>query len=313
MAEDSERIPTPDKQSNGIAQGSLSKDTNKGATSEPSHCFADHIFKKPTFCDVCHHMIVGKNKDGNVKKYGLRCKLCRINIHHKCEENSAACWGKVPRGFKRHFSTPLVFTFKDILPIDTASKVDPVYETLRIGTSLCSRKSKSENDGKEGKKTKTSKDEDADSENSESEDENEEEGENAGDNDEGTPDAAGKPTIVPSYTYLALYRFAAQEKDDLDLHPGDRLQVIDDSNEEWWKGKIGESIGYFPANFTIKIRNTESVFRCLRTFVGNRYLGQITLKQDQVCVEKGPESNGFMMVTSGRKKGLVPVDYLEAI
>ncbi|XP_033934221.1 SH3 and cysteine-rich domain-containing protein isoform X2 [Pseudochaenichthys georgianus] len=23
------------------------------------HCFMEHIFKKPTFCDVCNHMIVG--------------------------------------------------------------------------------------------------------------------------------------------------------------------------------------------------------------------------------------------------------------
>ncbi|CAN0360766.1 unnamed protein product [Lampetra fluviatilis] len=123
----------------------------------------------------------------------------------------------------------------------------------------------------------------------------------------------GKDTVTSAFTYVALYRFQSQEKDDLDLHPGDRLQVTDDSNEEWWKGKIGERVGYFPANFTLKIRTTERVFRCVRTFVGNRYLGQITLKQDQICVEKGGGSNGFLAVTSGRKKGLVPGDFLEQI
>lgn len=25
-----------------------------------AHAFQEHIFKKPTFCDVCNHMIVGK-------------------------------------------------------------------------------------------------------------------------------------------------------------------------------------------------------------------------------------------------------------
>lgn len=24
------------------------------------HAFQEHVFKKPTFCDVCNHMIVGK-------------------------------------------------------------------------------------------------------------------------------------------------------------------------------------------------------------------------------------------------------------
>lgn len=31
------------------------------AESNQVHVFQEHIFKKPTFCDVCNHMIVGKN------------------------------------------------------------------------------------------------------------------------------------------------------------------------------------------------------------------------------------------------------------
>ncbi|XP_061432525.1 SH3 and cysteine-rich domain-containing protein-like [Lethenteron reissneri] len=285
----------------------------------PAHRFVDHFFKKPTFCDICHHMVVGKTNEGEIAKYGLRCKLCRINIHHKCMENSKECFGKVPRGFKRHFSTPLVFKQHGVLPIVIDDKVDPDYETLRIGNSLSHRnKGKGDEDDKKGGQTsETSQDNDVESEYLENENENDEVFENAENmeqnSDETKGKKPGKDTVTSAFTYVALYRFQSQEKDDLDLHPGDRLQVTDDSNEEWWKGKIGERVGYFPANFTLKIRTTERVFRCVRTFVGNRYLGQITLKQDQICVEKGGGSNGFLAVTSGRKKGLVPGDFLEQI
>uniref|UniRef100_A0A8B9RG43 SH3 and cysteine rich domain 3 n=1 Tax=Astyanax mexicanus TaxID=7994 RepID=A0A8B9RG43_ASTMX len=87
-----------------------------------------------------------------------------------------------------------------------------------------------------------------------------------------------------SHYYLALYRFKAIEKDDLDLHPGDRITVIDDSNEEWWRGKIGERSGFLPANYIIRVRSGERVYKVTRSFVGNREMGQITLKKDQVGI-----------------------------
>lgn len=34
---------------------------NQQQESNKTHIFQEHIFKKPTFCDICNHMIVGKN------------------------------------------------------------------------------------------------------------------------------------------------------------------------------------------------------------------------------------------------------------
>lgn len=93
------------------------------------------------------------------------------------------------------------------------------------------------------------------------------------------------------------------------VSPGDRIIVLDDSNEEWWRvssaswklncalalllrpkrlylqGKMGEKTGYFPTNYIIKVRASERVFKVTRSFVGNREMGQITLKKDQVVLE----------------------------
>ena len=49
-----------------------------------------------------------------------------------------------------------------------------------------------------------------------------------------------------------------------------------------FQGKMGDKTGYFPTNYLIKVRASERVFKVTRSFVGNREMGQITLKKDQV-------------------------------
>ncbi|XP_016104413.1 SH3 and cysteine-rich domain-containing protein 3 [Sinocyclocheilus grahami] len=120
-------------------------------------------------------------------------------------------------------------------------------------------------------------------------------------------------TFSQSHCYMALYRFKAIEKDDLDFHPGDRITVLDDSNEEWWRGKIGEKTGYLPINYIIRVRAGERVYKVTRSFVGNREMGQITLKKDQIVVKKGEEVNGYLKVSTGRKLGFFPANLLQEI
>ncbi|XP_051565728.1 SH3 and cysteine-rich domain-containing protein 3-like [Myxocyprinus asiaticus] len=106
-------------------------------------------------------------------------------------------------------------------------------------------------------------------------------------------------TFSQSHYYLALYRFRAIGKDDLDFHQGDRITVLDDSNEEWWRGKAGEKTGYLPMTYIIRVRAGEQTYKVTRSFVGNRKMGQITLKKDQIVVKKGEEVNGYLKVSTG--------------
>ncbi|XP_019360224.1 PREDICTED: SH3 and cysteine-rich domain-containing protein 3 [Gavialis gangeticus] len=127
------------------------------------------------------------------------------------------------------------------------------------------------------------------------------------------PKAGVRGGFGQSHYFVALYRFKALEKDDLDFPPGEKITVIDDSNEEWWRGKIGEKVGYFPTNYIIRVRAGERVLKVTRSFVGNREIGQITLKKDQIVVQKGEELNGYIKVYTGRKVGLFPADFLQEI
>ncbi|KAG8521539.1 SH3 and cysteine-rich domain-containing protein [Galemys pyrenaicus] len=100
---------------------------------------------------------------GTTAKHGLRCKACKMSIHHKCIDGlpPQRCMGKLvrpdsrrgprapaqPKGFRRYYSSPLLIheqfgCIKEVMPIACGNKVDPVYETLRFGTSLAQRTKK---------------------------------------------------------------------------------------------------------------------------------------------------------------------------
>ncbi|XP_072582503.1 SH3 and cysteine-rich domain-containing protein isoform X2 [Vulpes vulpes] len=296
-----------------------------------AHTFQEHIFKKPTFCDVCNHMIVGANA-----KHGLRCKACKTSLHHKCMDGLAPqrCMGKLPKGFRRYYSSPLLIheqfgCIKEVMPIACGNKVDPVYETLRFGTSLAQRTKKgSSGSGSDSPHRTSTSDlvevpEEAD-------------GPGGGCDprkrsnsvftypENGTDDLSHQAKNINHQgslskeplqmnTYVALYKFVPQENEDLEMRPGDMITLLEDTNEDWWKGKIQDRIGFFPANFVQRVQQNEKIFRCVRTFLGCKEQGQMTLKENQICVTSEEEQDGFIRVLSGKKRGLVPLDVLENI
>uniref|UniRef100_A0A3B4V7T1 SH3 and cysteine rich domain 3 n=1 Tax=Seriola dumerili TaxID=41447 RepID=A0A3B4V7T1_SERDU len=245
-------------------------------------------------------------------KFALRCKNCKTSIHHQCQSyvEFQRCFGKIPPGFRRAYSSPLYSSQQNA----TSNRTDPVFETLRIGVIMANKERKK---GSEDKKNMMMMMMEED----ESQPKQEEEGGEGGDvvvfmfvffqNKKLQPGKIG--VFSQSHYYLALYRFKAIEKDDLDVHAGDRITVIDDSNEEWWRGKIGERTGFIPANYIIRVRAGERVYKVTRSFVGNREMGQITLKKDQIVVKKGEEVNGYLKVSTGRKLGFFPANLLQEI
>nr|XP_019952135.1 PREDICTED: SH3 and cysteine-rich domain-containing protein 3 isoform X2 [Paralichthys olivaceus] len=238
------------------------------------HKFKDHYCKKPKFCDVCARMIVLNNK------FALRCKNCKTSIHHQCQSyvEFQRCFGKIPPGFRRAYSSPLYSsqqnaTVSQLLPFSQSNRTDPVFETLRIGVIMANKERKK---GSEDKKNMMMMMMEEDESQPKQEDEGGDganvEGDKRGDkaaaDDKSKKPQPGKIGVFSqSHYYLALYRFKAVEKDDLDVHAGDRITVIDDSNEEWWR----------------------------------------------IVVKKGEEVNGYLKVSTGRKLGFFPANLLQEI
>ncbi|XP_051579488.1 SH3 and cysteine-rich domain-containing protein isoform X1 [Myxocyprinus asiaticus] len=311
-------------------------------TDPNAHTFLEHIFKKPHFCDVCNHMIVacqgGAGKVfGTNAKLGLRCKACKMGIHHKCLDGvgQQRCMGKLPKGFQRYSSSPMLIQeqfgcIREVMPIACGSKVDPVYETLRFGTSLAQKTKRTS--GSESPQRNSTSDvaqvpEEKSTQSSRAQlvrkpsdnvfmplENGTEHFHVAERKSEGSPSNRElKRAPLQLNTYVALFRFTPQDSQDLEMRPGDRIILADDSNDDWWKGIIEDRIGYFPASFAHQVKVGDRVFRCNRTFIGCKEQGQITLKEGQICVSSEEEHNGFIRVDSGKKRGFVPCDVLENI
>ncbi|KAJ8414309.1 hypothetical protein AAFF_G00051790 [Aldrovandia affinis] len=285
-----------------------------------THCFQEHVFRRPTHCQLCKHVIVGNSKQG------LRCKACKLGTHLWCssELSQQPCNGK-SGAFKRNFSSPLLATDQPgvVKPAPTSqessvkARVDPVYEALRYGTSLAqmSRSSFGSISESPTRSMGEGGEEKVESQPITEEETVPETGVlTPSESEDAVSLKAPKRIEVHSiHTYVALYKFLPQEKNDLELHPGDRVQVTDDSNEDWWKGKSGDKVGFFPANFVQRVRPGERVWRVTQAFLGSREKGQMTVKASQICVGKNEASDGFLKLSSGKKRGLVPHESLEEI
>ncbi|KAG7460114.1 hypothetical protein MATL_G00217790 [Megalops atlanticus] len=51
----------------------------------------------------------------------------------------------------------------------------------------------------------------------------------------------------------ALYDFTAEEADELGFSAGEVIEVLDQSDSSWWKGRLRGRIGLFPANYIMPL------------------------------------------------------------
>ncbi|KAJ8290328.1 hypothetical protein GJAV_G00011470 [Gymnothorax javanicus] len=61
--------------------------TNQGFSINVPHKFNVHNYKVPTFCDHCGSLLWG------IVKQGLHCKICKMNVHIRCQGNVAPSCG----------------------------------------------------------------------------------------------------------------------------------------------------------------------------------------------------------------------------
>ncbi|KAG7279110.1 hypothetical protein CRUP_004053 [Coryphaenoides rupestris] len=209
---------------------------SKAAGPQITHSFQEHVFRKPTSCQLCKHMIVGNSKQA------LRCKTCKIAAHLWCtsELSQQLCHGK-SGAFKRNFSSPVLIN-------DQLAVVKEVQPSQ--GPAI------PENDPLEDDITESRQAEMAAEEIS-----------------------VKVPKVHSVHTYVALYRFLPQEPNDLPL----------------------------------QVRPGERVWRVTQSIHGNRERGHMPVKEDQICVGKQENSEGYMRLSSGKKRGLVPADSMEEI
>ncbi|TKS92226.1 SH3 and cysteine-rich domain-containing protein 2 24b2/STAC2 [Collichthys lucidus] len=277
-----------------------------------THCFQDHVFRKPTNCQHCKHMIVGNSKQA------LRCKTCKMAAHLWCtsELSQQPCHGK-SGAFKRNFSSPMLVN--DQLTVVKEVRPEPRGCADACRPCVCCLALRDVLGADEPlqfwqfvRVTNTQPDTPVPDIEIEKEEE-ESSGQVQTPAEDNCVKVPKRIEVHSIHTYVALYKFLPQEQNDLELHPGDRVQVTDDSNEEWWKGKSGDKVGFFPANFVQRVRPGERVWRVVQGLPGNRERGHMAVKESQICVGKLEDGEVFLKLSSGKKRGLVPADSIEEI
>lgn len=46
-----------------------------------------------------------------------------------------------------------------------------------------------------------------------------------------------------------MYGYTAQQDDELTISPGDKVNIIEKYDEDWWQGELNGQIGIFPASY----------------------------------------------------------------
>ncbi|CAH3045253.1 unnamed protein product [Porites lobata] len=176
---------------------------------------------------------------------GVWCKACKMSVHRKCRDNVPYCRGEIPVG---------------------------KGQSLRIQHA----------------------DEDDSDENSFSDDE-----------DVPVPPprrrALGPTVSLPAFRSnafsdtaeskgsstannycVALYDFGGEKDEDLKLCAGEKVKVINSTDEHWWEGSSKGKTGFFPASYVQVISPDDVILRCLYDFAGKEE-DKLTIQAEQAC------------------------------
>nr|XP_045591762.1 SH3 and cysteine-rich domain-containing protein 3-like isoform X2 [Procambarus clarkii] len=74
------------------------KEKEAAAMFDTAHIFQEYTYKKITACDVCHQILRGHSRQG------LKCRMCKTNVHVECQEQVGKCQPK-SRLLRRQRST----------------------------------------------------------------------------------------------------------------------------------------------------------------------------------------------------------------
>ncbi|XP_048241790.1 uncharacterized protein LOC124114609 isoform X1 [Haliotis rufescens] len=125
-----------------------------------------------------------------------------------------------------------------------------------------------------------------------------------------SPKSKRKDTDV----YVVLYNFKGKEKDDMDLRAGWKVNLINSSDPDWWKGRCNGKVGYFPATYVQRLVPGQRVFQVTHTMNLSEGDNGMRLHKDQIVVQVGEEVNGMIHVQAPNKKqAMCPMKYLQEL
>lgn len=70
----------------------------------------------------------------------------------------------------------------------------------------------------------------------------------------------GPPSTITSKVFVALYDYEARTDEDLSFRKGEHLEIIDDTQGDWWlaRSKQTKREGYIPSNYIARLKSIEA-------------------------------------------------------
>jgi len=197
-----------------------------GAASVP-HNFKNKSFLKQTTCSFC----------GNPMRKGLSCRECGYVCHIKCELNVPAdCTKqKLPKNKRASIATSSINSEKiSTIPTSyTSASISTSYSSQHVQSPLKSRNPFLDDD-----------DDDDD---------------NTNDQNEYNPFSSSSDLNINLKTMVAVYDYAKQIDDEVDLHAGEEVTIIEqDKGDGWVKVSCSSGTGLVPANYLEPSSNTNT-------------------------------------------------------
>ncbi|XP_058123240.1 uncharacterized protein LOC131264996 [Anopheles coustani] len=306
-----------------------------------NHNLQEYTYKKITPCDVCSQVLRGHTRQG------LRCRICKVNVHADCASQLPKCQVK-QKLLRRQKSTSEIENraaaeveeenirvpitnphTHQVAAIDSGARrrlfagFRPMsgFGVLRLRSaqhrSISLPETPSSPSGTQRKflyATRGMKTGSVDLP-----DEIEKSLSSASTSPCPSPVRQSQKShrLLPTNLYVVLYNFKSRHQDELDLKAGYKVTVIDTSDPDWWKGKCLGKVGYFPSKYCTKLAASEKplqVTHNLQVTDNERGDGTLTLLRDQIVIQVGEELNGMVMVRSAdNRQGVCPVKYLQEV
>lgn len=125
-------------------------------------------------------------------------------------------------------------------------------------------------------------------------------------------DVEGMISSSRSKCCVSLYDFNGENDGDLKLSAGDKVQVLNSADENWWEGTSKGKTGFFPASYVQVISATDVILRCLFDFTGQEG-DELTIQANQIVVQIRDEGNGWIVGRTGSVEGAFPATYVEKV
>ncbi|CAM1332316.1 Uncharacterised protein g10840 [Pycnogonum litorale] len=291
---------------------------------EYQHIFQEYTYKRITACDYCREVLRGHVRQG------LKCKLCKMNVHAHCLSKVPKCQPK-PKLLRRQKSaseieTKIVTETGD----EKTQEVDPIYQLLKQAVDLggIRRDARDNNSGGVGAPqspvhnrrlltTGTAK-----APVRMSSVDLPDEAEKSLSSASTSPCPSPKPhRLLPTNLYVVLYNFRGRHQDELDLRAGYKVTVVDTTDPDWWKGKCLGKAGFFPSKYVTKLHPGERPLQVTHNIqvsegANNHKPTNSTgtkLLRDQIVIQTGEESDGMVRVRTGDKQVSCPLSYLTEV